>query len=172
MHLSKSAAQSKKLLSQMSSIKVVRTTGSLPGRLHRHIHSGIVRSSSPNGSVNYDEIKKFSAVGADWWKAESNRGTGPLHSMNPVRCDFIRRTLSKQLSLQSTTPYSQMKGLDILDVGCGGGILSEALSRLGANVTSIDPSEVNIAVASRHSSTDPATSNIKYNLLKFNNFRH
>ena len=146
----------------MNSIKLVRTTRSLPTCVSKGFHSGIARSSGPNGSVNYDEIKKFSAVGADWWKAESNRGTGPLHSMNPVRCDFIRQTLSKQLSLQSTTPYSQMKGLDILDVGCGGGILSEALSRLGANVTSIDPSEQNIAVAARHSRTDPATSTIQY----------
>ena len=131
-------------------------------RPSRGFQSGTILSSSVHGSVNNDEVKKFSSVGKDWWNAESNRGTGPLHAMNPVRVDFIRRTLSKQLSSMSKEPNFHMGGLDILDVGCGGGILSEALARLGANVTSIDPSDVNIGVASRHSSTDPLTSKIEY----------
>lgn len=139
-----------------SQLKIIST------RICRNIHSSNVKSNTQSGSVNYDEIKKFSAVGADWWSAESNRGTGPLHSMNPVRVDFIRRTLSKQLSLDGISDNMQMKGLNILDVGCGGGILSEALSRLGANVTSIDPSAMNIAIASKHSSVDPLTSTISY----------
>lgn len=131
-------------------------------RVSRGIQSGTTLSSSISSSVNNDEVRKFSAVGKDWWSAESNRGTGPLHAMNPVRVDFIMRTLSKQLSSTLKTPHLQLEGLDILDVGCGGGILSEALARLGANVTSIDPSDVNIGVASRHSSTDPLTSKIDY----------
>jgi 2-polyprenyl-3-methyl-5-hydroxy-6-metoxy-1,4-benzoquinol methylase len=57
---------------------------------------------------------------------------------------------------------AQLKGLSILDVGCGGGLLSESLARLGANVTSIDPSPENIRVASTHSSADPATAHIRY----------
>jgi 2-polyprenyl-6-hydroxyphenyl methylase/3-demethylubiquinone-9 3-methyltransferase len=130
--------------------------------LTRCVHSGRVNFRGATGSVNHDEIKKFSAVGDDWWKAESVTGVGPLHSMNPVRVDFVRRTLAKQLSLESLSPSLQMKGLNILDVGCGGGILSEALSRLGANVTSIDPSSVNIGIASLHSSKDPITSKITY----------
>lgn len=121
-----------------------------------------IRALSSTNSVNNDEIKKFSAVGKDWWSAESNRGTGPLHSMNPVRVAFIRRTLAQELRLSNISPNLQMKGLDILDVGCGGGILSESLARLGANVTSIDPSDVNIGVARRHSSADPLTSSIDY----------
>jgi 2-polyprenyl-6-hydroxyphenyl methylase/3-demethylubiquinone-9 3-methyltransferase len=56
----------------------------------------------------------------------------------------------------------QLEGLSILDVGCGGGLLSESLARLGANVTSIDPSPENIKVASKHSSKDPITSKIRY----------
>jgi 2-polyprenyl-6-hydroxyphenyl methylase / 3-demethylubiquinone-9 3-methyltransferase len=128
----------------------------------RTAHSTTQESGNKSASVNNEEIKKFSAVGKDWWNAESNRGTGPLHAMNPVRVDFIRRTLAAQLSLHSLPPNLQLQGLDILDVGCGGGILSEALARLGANVTSIDPSDVNIAVASRHSRTDPSTSKIDY----------
>lgn len=121
-----------------------------------------MRPLSSTNSVNNEEIKKFSAVGKDWWSAESNRGTGPLHSMNPVRVDFIRRTLAQELRRCDISPNLQMKGLNILDVGCGGGILSESLARLGANVTSIDPSGVNIGIARRHSSADPLTSSIDY----------
>lgn len=128
----------------------------------RCAHFTTPESGKGSASVNNDEVKKFSAVGKDWWNAESNRGTGPLHSMNPVRIDFIRRTLAAQLSLHSVPPNLQLQGLDILDVGCGGGILSEGLARLGANVTSIDPSDANIAVASRHCKTDPSTSKINY----------
>lgn len=132
------------------------------GGNHNKLFHSAVLSSSSSASVNNDEIRKFSAVGKDWWSAESNKGTGPLHSMNPVRVDFIRRTIEHHLSIQDTPSHLKLKGLDILDVGCGGGILSEALARLGANMTSIDPSDVNIGVASRHSSTDPLTSNIEY----------
>jgi 2-polyprenyl-6-hydroxyphenyl methylase / 3-demethylubiquinone-9 3-methyltransferase len=121
-----------------------------------------LRALSGTNSVNDEEIKKFSAVGKDWWSAESNRGTGPLHSMNPVRVAFIRRTLAQELHLNKVSPNLQMQGLDILDVGCGGGILSESLARLGANVTSIDPSDVNIKIARKHSSADPLTSTIDY----------
>mmetsp|Transcript_30070 Transcript_30070/g.28738 ORF Transcript_30070/g.28738 Transcript_30070/m.28738 type:complete len:308 (-) Transcript_30070:369-1292(-) len=135
---------------------------SVPASVCRNIHSSNAKRSNQSGSVNSDEIKKFSAVGADWWNAESNRGTGPLHAMNPARVDYIRRTLSKQLSLEGVSDNMQLKGLDILDVGCGGGLLSEALSRLGANVTSVDPSAMNIAIASNHSSVDPLTSSINY----------
>ena len=115
-----------------------------------------------SSSVNEKEVRKFAAVGQDWWSSSSNSGTGPLHAMNPVRVSFIREAMAKQLSTQSLPPDAQIQNADILDVGCGGGILSEALARLGAKVTSIDPSGENIAVAHAHSRMDPATTSINY----------
>lgn len=115
-----------------------------------------------SSSVNEEEVQKFSAVGQDWWSSSSNSGTGPLHAMNPVRVGFIREAMAEQLSTQSFMPDARIRNADILDVGCGGGILSEALARLGANVTSIDPSRENVAVARAHSRTDPATASIEY----------
>jgi len=113
-------------------------------------------------SVNRAEVAKFSKVGADWWRASSSKGTGPLHAMNPARVGFIRDRLAKELDRAHLPPLEQLRDVEILDVGCGGGLLSESLARLGARVTSIDPSPENIAVAERHSKLDPLTSSINY----------
>jgi len=113
-------------------------------------------------SVNAEEVAKFSRIGAGWWEQGSNAGVGPLHAMNPARVGFIRESLAKKLGLQDKPVLEQLQGLEILDVGCGGGLLSEALSRLGAKVTAIDPSEENIRVAKQHSLVDPQTSSIEY----------
>ena len=134
-------------------------TGRASGVFSSQLH-GLRRTFS--SSVNEKEVRKFAAVGQDWWSSSSNSGTGPLHAMNPVRVSFIREAMAKQLSTQSLPPDAQIRNADILDVGCGGGILSEALARLGANVTSIDPSGENVAVAHAHSRMDPATSSINY----------
>jgi SAM-dependent methyltransferase len=115
-----------------------------------------------SASVNADEVKKFAAVGQDWWSSASSSGTGPLHAMNPVRVAYIREALAAQLSTSHLPPDAQLRGAELLDVGCGGGILSEALARLGARVTSIDPSGENVAVARAHSAADPATAHIDY----------
>jgi ubiquinone biosynthesis O-methyltransferase len=82
--------------------------------------------------------------------------------MNPVRVDFIRRQLAFRTSTELLFETDQIRGLRILDVGCGGGLLCESLSRLGAIVTGIDPSAENIAIATKHSQLDPLTSNITY----------
>jgi len=75
--------------------------------------------------------------------------------MNPARVSFIRRGLAEALGRTHLPEMEQLRGVEILDVGCGGGLLSEALARLGAKVTSIDPSPENIAVAQKHSQLDP-----------------
>ncbi len=97
-----------------------------------------------------------------WWDKASKEGAGPLHDMNPVRVQYIREELAEKYGRTTLYVGEQLKGLDILDVGCGGGLLSESLARLGANMTSIDPSAENIEVASWHSKLDPATKDINY----------
>lgn len=118
-----------------------------------------VRFSS---SVNHEEVSKFGKVGADWWNAGSTSGTGPLHAMNPVRVSFIRSRLAQELGRAHLPALEQLRGVEILDVGCGGGLLSESLSRLGAKVVAIDPSPENVAVAQSHGKIDPLTKSIEY----------
>lgn len=121
------------------------------------------RLSTATSSVNKQEVEKFAAVGSDWWESSSKRGTGPLHDMNPTRVAFIRNAISSYYPSRTGLPALEtLRGLKILDVGCGGGILSESLARLGALVTAIDPSMENIAVAKKHSARDPLTSTIDY----------
>jgi polyprenyldihydroxybenzoate methyltransferase/3-demethylubiquinol 3-O-methyltransferase len=115
------------------------------------------------------EVKKFGAVGSGWWDTTSTAGTGPLHAMNPVRMGFIKQKCEAYRHRpQADTPTDNadagvgIRGMRILDVGCGGGLASESLARLGAQVTAIDPSRENIAVASAHSRLDPQTASIRY----------
>ena len=116
-----------------------------------------------NGTVNSDEVSKFSVIGDQWWNRSSVLVTGPLHAMNPTRIEFIRTSLaSVHRDKQELSALDQLKNISILDVGCGGGILAESLARLGANVTAIDPSKENIKVAKNHSMRDSWTSNINY----------
>lgn len=113
-------------------------------------------------TVSEEEIRKFGAVGEDWWKSSSDTGTGPLHNMNPARIQFIREQVANTIGRQHLSPLEQLADLRILDVGCGGGLLAEPLARLGANVTAIDPSTENIAIAKAHSARDPLTAHIDY----------
>lgn len=113
--------------------------------------------SAVGSSVDKQEVEKFSKIGKNWWNKNSRHGTGPLHSMNNTRVEFIRNSLNHGKILNH-----QLCGLQILDVGCGGGLLSESLSRLGGDITGIDPSIENIEVAKQHSLCDPSTSCIKY----------
>jgi ubiquinone biosynthesis O-methyltransferase len=82
--------------------------------------------------------------------------------MNACRVDFIKRSLLNINDKTNVGLLSPLKGLKILDVGCGGGLLSESLSRLGAEVTGIDPSKENIYIASQHCLNDPKTCKIVY----------
>ena len=110
-------------------------------------------------TVNREEVLKFEAIANDWWSL-SGPASG-LHSMNSLRVPLVTDGLAKLGRTKACdTP---LQGLKIADVGCGGGILSEALARLGASVTGLDPCEANIKIAQSHASLDPSIlDRIKY----------
>jgi len=96
-------------------------------------------------SVDDDEVKKFSSMSDNWWDPNGKLKT--LHDINLVRMSYIQDRLTKHFFTKEN-PY--LDTLKVLDIGCGGGILSEPLSRLGYNVTGIDASESNINIAKLH----------------------
>jgi 2-polyprenyl-6-hydroxyphenyl methylase/3-demethylubiquinone-9 3-methyltransferase len=103
-------------------------------------------------SVDPDEIARFNRLGDEWWNPR-----GPmraLHRFNPVRVDYLRRLISHRKARsesRNAAPAGQpLAGIAILDIGCGGGLLSESLARLGATITAIDPAPANIEIARRH----------------------
>ena len=98
-------------------------------------------------SVNPKEIEKFEAMAAEWW--DPNGKFKPLHHMNPCRLDYIIAQIEIEFN-RSVKTQSPFQDLDILDIGCGGGLLSEPMARLGANVTGIDAAPKNIPVAQTH----------------------
>ncbi|KFQ17604.1 hypothetical protein N331_00421, partial [Merops nubicus] len=107
--------------------------------------------STSRSSVDSTEMKKFQLLAHKWWDEEGEYSA--LHSMNDIRVPFIRDTL---LNMSSNYHLGNpLSGVKILDVGCGGGLLSEPLGRLGASVTGIDPLEDNIRTADQHKSFDP-----------------
>ena len=99
-----------------------------------------------SSTINKKEIDKFSEIAEDWWNPEGK--FKPLHQFNPERIKYIKDNTIKHFNL--TNKDKPFKNLNILDIGCGGGLLSEPMSRLGGNVTGIDASEKNIISAKIH----------------------
>ena len=97
-------------------------------------------------TINKKEIEKFSKIAEEWWNPLGK--FKPLHKFNPIRILYIRNNIIQTFNLQMKK--KSLKNLKILDIGCGGGLLSEPMSRLGAQVTGIDASYKNIAVAKLH----------------------
>jgi 2-polyprenyl-6-hydroxyphenyl methylase/3-demethylubiquinone-9 3-methyltransferase len=98
-------------------------------------------------TINKEEIQKFSRLAEEWW--DVNGKFKPLHMFNPIRIEYITETIKKYFKLKNKANF--LEGLNILDIGCGGGLISEPMSRLGAKVTGIDASEKNIEIAKLHS---------------------
>ena len=108
-------------------------------------------------SVNNAEIDQFSKMAVDWWDAEGPMAL--LHQINPLRLKYCRDNLTRHFALDNLV-LKPLTGLNILDVGCGGGLLSEPLANMGATMTAIDASEELIAVAAAHADQQSLT--IKY----------
>ena len=98
-------------------------------------------------TVDAGEVAKFEAMAAEWW--DPNGKFKPLHMLNPCRLDYIRQQIAAEFDrdLNDSTPFN---GLRLLDIGCGGGLLSEPMARLGADVVGADAAGGNIPVAQIH----------------------
>ncbi len=118
-----------------------------------------------NSTINKEEIEKFSKIAEEWWNPEGK--FKPLHKFNPIRISYIRDNIINSLNLKKTErPLEKLK---ILDIGCGGGLLSEPMSRLGADVVGIDASDKNIKIAKLHAQKNNL--NIKYFCNSPENFK-
>ena len=97
-------------------------------------------------SINKKEIEKFSKIAEEWWNPDGK--FKPLHNFNPIRIKYIKENIIKDFKI--TPSEKPLKKINLLDIGCGGGLLSEPMCRLGANVVGIDASSKNIEVAKFH----------------------
>ena len=107
-------------------------------------------------SVNKKEIEKFSKMATEWW--DPNGKFKPLHKFNPIRIRYIKENIIQNFKLKAKK--RPLQKINILDIGCGGGLLSEPMTRLGASVTGIDASDKNINIAKLHAKKNKL--NIKY----------
>ena len=126
-----------------------------------------------NNTINKEEIEKFSRIAEEWWNPLGK--FKPLHKFNPIRISYIKDNIINSFKLKKQE--KPLKNLKILDIGCGGGLLSEPMCRLGADVTGIDASKKNIQVAKLHAkksnlkikyiSTSPENfkTNIKFDVI-------
>ena len=109
-------------------------------------------------TINKEEIQKFSKLADEWW--DVNGKFKPLHMFNPIRIEYIIEQIKQHFKIKEDRT-NFLNGLDILDIGCGGGLISEPMTRLGGKVTGIDASEKNIKVASIHAKKN----NLKINYI-------
>ena len=109
-----------------------------------------------NNTINKKEIEKFSKIAEEWWNPEGK--FKPLHKFNPIRISYIKDNIITSLKIKNKK--KPLENIKILDIGCGGGLLSEPMCRLGANVTGIDASNKNIEIAQLHAKKNAL--NIEY----------
>ena len=108
-------------------------------------------------TINKKEIEKFSRIAEEWWDPTGK--FKPLHKFNPIRVSYIKEKIINSFKLENSD--KPLQKIRLLDIGCGGGLLSEPMSRLGAEVTGIDASEKNIQDAKLHAKKN----NLKLNYL-------
>ena len=97
-------------------------------------------------TINKKEIEKFSKIAEEWWNPQGK--FKPLHKFNPIRISYIKESVIKNFKLKIKN--KPLENIKILDIGCGGGLLSEPMSKLGADVVGIDASKNNIKIAELH----------------------
>jgi len=108
-------------------------------------------------SINKKEIEKFSKIAEEWWNPDGK--FKPLHNFNPIRIKYIKENIIKDFNIKPSD--KPLKKINLLDIGCGGGLLSEPMYRLGANVVGIDASPKNIEVAKFHAKKNKLKINYK-----------
>lgn len=106
-------------------------------------------SEQARTTIDQAQVDRFSAMAAEWWDPKGK--FRPLHKFNPVRLAYIRDRVSENFGRDAKAPQP-LKGLRLLDIGCGGGLLSEPMARMGADVVGADASEKNIMIAKTHAS--------------------
>ncbi|WP_421589819.1 bifunctional 2-polyprenyl-6-hydroxyphenol methylase/3-demethylubiquinol 3-O-methyltransferase UbiG [Shinella sp. M27] len=104
-------------------------------------------SEAARTTIDQAEVDRFSAMAAEWWDPTGK--FRPLHRFNPVRLTYIRDMVCGQFG-RDPRAHRPLEGLRILDIGCGGGLLSEPMARMGADVLGADASEKNIGIAKAH----------------------
>ena len=133
------------------------TTTMLLSRVFGRLGTRSLSVSSPPsaGTLNSQEVDKFNKMIGEWWDA--NGPAKALHSMNDIRVPLIRDGLinTKRVDAAAAPGPEPLSGLRILDVGCGGGILTERLARMGANVVGLDAAQASIDAAEAHLAKDP-----------------
>ena len=144
-------------LNDSVAIETASTPGSTPDALAsgKGEHLPTTRAAPERGengaaygfSIDEGEVARFSALAAKWWDVKGE--FAPLHKFNPTRVGFVRETCLDHFRLDARD-RAPFKGLQLLDVGCGGGLLSEPMCRMGFQVTGLDASEKNIGTASAH----------------------
>lgn len=109
-------------------------------------------------TINQNEVEKFSRIAEEWW--DEGGKFKPLHQLNPIRIKFIKEKIIEHFGLiQSASPLNNLK---LLDVGCGGGLLTVPLGRLGANILGIDVTEKNIKIANAYKDQNNLGGNINF----------
>ena len=115
--------------------------------MNKYVNRIAAINMSKSNSISEDEIARFAAIADDWWDPKGK--FRPLHQLNPIRLQFIRDHLATHFG-RHPLHDKPLTGLKIIDIGCGGGLLSEPLCRMGADVTGIDAGSEAISVATHH----------------------
>jgi 2-polyprenyl-6-hydroxyphenyl methylase/3-demethylubiquinone-9 3-methyltransferase len=106
-----------------------------------------MQENTNNNTIDQDEVSRFAAMASEWW--DPNGKFKPLHKFNPVRITYIKEKICEHFD-RDINAHDALKGLRILDIGCGGGLLSEPMAKMGAEMVSVDPATDNIEIAKLH----------------------